>query len=114
MFRYFNCNGCHGSSGGGGMGPPLMDDQWIYGHRPEQVYLTIVQGRPNGMPSFGGRVADYQLWQLAAYVRSLSGQVPKDAATGRSDHLRAGPPENSKDPEAPKASSPSPSSEGRQ
>ena len=28
--RWFNCSGCHGN-GGGGSGPPLMDDIWIYG-----------------------------------------------------------------------------------
>ena len=36
------------------MGPPLMDDKWIYGYEPEQVFATIVEGRPNGMPAFGG------------------------------------------------------------
>ena len=52
-----NCAGCH-ANGGGGMGPPLMDDKWIYGSEPENIYATIVQGRPNGMPSFGGKIRD--------------------------------------------------------
>ena len=30
-----------------------MDAEWIYGSHPEQIYSDIVQGRPNGMPSFG-------------------------------------------------------------
>ena len=31
-----------------------MDDKWIYGYEPEQIFATISQGRPNGMPAFGG------------------------------------------------------------
>jgi cytochrome c oxidase cbb3-type subunit 3 len=41
--------------GGGGMGPPLMDNEWIYGSSPENIVATIVEGRPNGMPSFRNR-----------------------------------------------------------
>lgn len=100
LFSSFNCVGCH-ANGGGGMGPPLLDDKWIYGHAPEQVFSTIVEGRPNGMPSFGGRIPMYQVWQLAAYVRSMSGLVPIDAAPSRNDDMKANPPENTKDPEEP-------------
>jgi cytochrome c oxidase cbb3-type subunit 3 len=71
------------------MGPPLMDEQWIYGSDPENIYATIVEGRPNGMPSFRGKIPEYQVWQLVSYVQSLSGNVPKDAASGREDHLHA-------------------------
>ena len=71
LFGQYNCSGCH-SNGGGGMGPVLMDDEWIYGGRLEQIHQTLVEGRPNGMPAWGGKVPDEQLWQLAAYVRSMS------------------------------------------
>src|SRR3954453_15148393 len=33
LYGAYNCNGCH-ASGGGGIGPPLMDDKWIYGSSP--------------------------------------------------------------------------------
>jgi cytochrome c oxidase cbb3-type subunit 3 len=89
-----------------------MDDQWIYGYQPEQVYLTILQGRPNGMPSFMGRVPEYQIWQLAAYVRSMSGQAKQDAALGRDDHMKNSPPPNSTDPAKPQNSSVPKSAEG--
>lgn len=94
LFSAYNCNGCH-AQGGGGMGPPLMDERWIYGGKPEQVYSTIVEGRPNGMPSFRQKVPEFQVWQLSAYVRSMSGQVPKDAAPSRDDHLQGKQPESS-------------------
>jgi cytochrome c oxidase cbb3-type subunit III len=71
LFSQYNCSGCH-SNGGGGMGPALMDDQWIYGARLEQIHQTLVEGRPNGMPAWGGKIPDQQLWQIAAYVRSMS------------------------------------------
>ena len=104
LYEWFNCVGCH-AHGGGGMGPPLMDDKWLYGSQPEQVFSTIVEGRPNGMPSFRGKIPDYQVWQLAAYVRSMSGQVPADAAPGRNDDMNATKPEQSKGKEEPKSGS---------
>ena len=96
LFRWFNCAGCH-SAGGGGMGPALMDEAWRYGNRPEDIYRTIMEGRPNGMPAFRGRIAEDQAWQLVAYVRSMSGFARKDAAPGRSDSLYPGKPENVRD-----------------
>jgi cytochrome c oxidase cbb3-type subunit 3 len=89
LYAAFNCSGCHATNGGGGIGPALTDDEWIYGAQPAQIYSTIVQGRPDGMPSFGGRITDQQVWQLVAYVESLSGLVPKDAAPGRNDDIAA-------------------------
>jgi cytochrome c oxidase cbb3-type subunit 3 len=70
LYAAMNCVGCH-SHGGGGMGPPLMDNTWIYGSSLEHIVSTIREGRPNGMPSFRGRLPDEQIWQIAAYVRSL-------------------------------------------
>ena len=86
LFGWYNCAGCH-SNGGGGMGPPLMDDKWIYGSAPENIYMTIVQGRPNGMPSFGGRIPTSQVWQIVAYVRSLSSLTPSAARSSRAEHM---------------------------
>lgn len=86
LFTWYNCVGCH-ANGGGGMGPPLMDARWIYGSDPENIYATIVEGRPNGMPAFR-RIPSYQVWQLVAYVQSMSGNVPKDAAGGRQDAMQ--------------------------
>ena len=86
FFTAYNCSGCH-ANGGGSIGPPLMDAKWIYGSEPVNIYATIVEGRPNGMPSFRDKVPDAQVWQLAAYVRSLSGQLPKDVSPTRSDDM---------------------------
>ena len=86
LFDQFNCSGCH-AHGGGGMGPPLMDDEWIYGAQPENIFQTIVQGRPNGMPAFRERLSNDQVWRLVAYVQSMSGQLSKDAEPTRNDNM---------------------------
>jgi cytochrome c oxidase cbb3-type subunit 3 len=92
LYQWFNCVGCH-ANGGGDIGPPLMDDKWIYGSEPRNIYQTITEGRPNGMPSFRGKIADAQIWQIVAYVRSMSGLVAIQAAPGRNDDIQAKPPE---------------------
>jgi cytochrome c oxidase cbb3-type subunit 3 len=89
-FKAYNCSGCHGGGGGGGMGPPLMDNKWRYGAEPENVFQSISQGRPNGMPAFGEHVPEDQIWQLVAYVRSLSGQLREDVAPSRPDDMMGG------------------------
>ena len=99
-YRWFNCTGCH-AQGGGAIGPALMDENWIYGKDPDAVFATIMEGRPNGMPSFRGRIPEEQAWQIVAYVRSLSGLVTSDSAPNRSDTLLGGPPESMRDPMRP-------------
>ncbi len=77
FFANFNCIGCHADNGGGGMGPALSNRAFIYGGKPEQIYLTIAQGRPNGMPAWGAVLPSSVIWDLVAYVKSIS-NAPKD------------------------------------
>lgn len=100
LFGQFNCTGCH-AHGGGGMGPPLMDSEWIYGARPANIFASIVEGRPNGMPSWAARIPDTQVWQLVAYVQSMSGNAPVPSLPGRSDHMRYSTPENARRAQTP-------------
>jgi cytochrome c oxidase cbb3-type subunit 3 len=86
LYTEFNCVECH-AHGGGGIGPPLMDDQWIYGSSSPQIVATLIQGRPNGMPSFRRILTEEQMWQIAAYVRSIAAQAPKDVPPSRGDTL---------------------------
>ncbi|GEM_PF-1290277 len=72
LYAWFNCAGCH-ANGGGGMGPPLIDAAWIYGSAPENIFTTIMEGRPNGMPAFHGKIPEQEVWKIVAYVRSLGG-----------------------------------------
>jgi cytochrome c oxidase cbb3-type subunit 3 len=70
LYQWMNCVNCHGQ-GGGSIGPALWDDEWIYGGSPAAVAESIVRGRPNGMPAFGGRIPEDDVWKIVAYVRAL-------------------------------------------
>ena len=94
LYTWYNCVGCH-FHGAGGMGPALMDQQWIYGGSLDQIHATLVQGRPNGMPSWAGKIPDDDLWKIAAYVKSMSAP---NTAVGPGQVMPTPPP-----PEAPAA-----------
>jgi cytochrome c oxidase cbb3-type subunit III len=72
LFIAYNCLDCHGAEGSGAMGPSLQDNRWHFGGTPGDVFQSIYEGRPDGMPAWGGRIADDQIWRLVAYVRTLS------------------------------------------
>jgi cytochrome c oxidase cbb3-type subunit 3 len=86
LYEEFNCVECH-AHGGGGIGVPLIDDEWIYGSSSPHIVATLIQGRPNGMPSYRRLLTEQQMWQIAAYVRAMAGQVPKDVPPSRGDTL---------------------------
>lgn len=79
LFVAYNCIDCHGADGSGAMGPSLADGRWHFGGTAAEVYESIAQGRPEGMPAWGALISDRQIWQLVAYVRSL--EAGKDVAT---------------------------------
>jgi cytochrome c oxidase cbb3-type subunit 3 len=73
LFRQMNCAGCHGYTAKGGMGPDLTDTAWRYGGRPIDIYKSIFEGRPQGMPAWGNSLPSATVWQLVAYIQSLGG-----------------------------------------
>jgi mono/diheme cytochrome c family protein len=87
------CNGCHGM-GGGGMGPPLTNEVWVYGKDDDTLFRLIALGSDElqkqgfsrkgsenvvgPMPPFGGIVkSDDDLWKIIAWIRSVN---PSSAA----------------------------------
>ena len=84
LYNWFNCADCHGAIGGGSMGPPLADADWIYGGEPQQILDSVLRGRPNGMPAFGGALSRDTAWQLVVHVESLGptggGKIMSSAA----------------------------------
>jgi cytochrome c oxidase cbb3-type subunit III len=78
LFVAYNCLDCHGGDGSGAMGPSFQDGRWHFGGTPGEVFESIYEGRPDGMPAWGGRISNDQIWMLTAYVRSLSS---KDLST---------------------------------
>jgi mono/diheme cytochrome c family protein len=79
LYLSYNCLDCHGVDGAGAMGPSLADGRWRFGGTPSEVFESIYQGRPDGMPAWGGRISDLDIWRLVAYVRSL--EVGKNVST---------------------------------
>ncbi len=80
-FIQFNCVGCHAANAGGGMGPALSEGRFIYGSSPANLFLSIYQGRPNGMPAWGELLPESTIWELVAYVESIA--HPPSATFGR-------------------------------
>jgi cytochrome c oxidase cbb3-type subunit 3 len=79
LFVRFNCSGCHGGRGGGGMGPSLRDQDWIYGSSDAQIFDSIAQGRAHGMPAWGTRLPADQIWKLVAYIDAMRAPNEPDA-----------------------------------
>jgi cytochrome c oxidase cbb3-type subunit III len=79
LYISYNCIDCHGADGSGAMGPSLADGRWHFGGTPGELFESIYQGRPDGMPAWGGRIANDQIWSLITYIQSLS--AGKDVAT---------------------------------
>lgn len=82
LYNAMNCTGCHGARGGGGIGPPFADADWIYGGAPGQIFASVAQGRPNGMPSFGGRLPAESIWRIVSYVQSIAPPQPQGGDPG--------------------------------
>jgi len=71
LFVAYNCGDCHGAAGSGAMGPSLQDNRWRFGGSAEEVYRSIADGRPEGMPAWQGLIPRSHLDALVAYVRTL-------------------------------------------
>jgi cytochrome c oxidase cbb3-type subunit 3 len=76
LFGAMNCVYCHGTAGSGLIGPALDGRGWRYGGAPAQLYNSIHDGRPQGMPAWGARLPPDQIWKLVAYLESLGGALP--------------------------------------
>ncbi len=72
LYLAYNCVDCHGGDGSGAMGPSLADGRWHFGGEAPEVFESIYQGRPEGMPAWGSLISEDQIWLLVTYVRSLS------------------------------------------
>jgi cytochrome c oxidase cbb3-type subunit 3 len=78
LFLWYNCYGCHGGRGGGGMGPSLRDRTWIYGSTDADIYNSIAEGRGKGMPAWGLKIPQDQIWQIVAYIKSMRTPMEPD------------------------------------
>jgi cytochrome c oxidase cbb3-type subunit 3 len=94
-----NCAPCHGPSGAGAKGYPILaDDDWLWGGRLEQISETIRYGVRNAhdksrtslMPRFGdGMLSGAEIADVADHVLSLSGSGAASAAAARGARIYA-------------------------
>jgi mono/diheme cytochrome c family protein len=73
LFSRQRCAECHSDAGiilGAGNG------------NIDVIATAIRDGRPDGMPAYGGKLTDAQIWQLAAFVKALDTRA--DSETVRS------------------------------
>lgn len=88
-----SCSGCHGATGEGSQGPSLLSGR-INRQTDANLFATIRNGLPGtSMPNFP--LADSRVWEIAAFVRSLSApaaaiQLNGDAQRGRTFFFGAG------------------------
>jgi cytochrome c oxidase cbb3-type subunit 3 len=70
LFGTMNCAGCHAYDLTGGMGPDLTDNSWQYGGKPGEIYKTIAEGTPRGMPAWKDKMTTDEIWQVVTYIGS--------------------------------------------
>jgi mono/diheme cytochrome c family protein len=73
IYLSYGCVGCHGVNGGGGMGKPILDDQWIFGSDDDTLFKLIRGEVPKQtMPSsIGKALTDDQVRKVILYVRHI-------------------------------------------
>ena len=72
LYIQLGCSGCHGLGGGGGMGPPLIDDEWKFGSNDETLF-KLIKGEvaESTMPKVWAGLDNDQVWKIIAYIRSV-------------------------------------------
>ena len=81
MFATY-CSICHGSDAKGAVGfPNLADNIWRWGGSPEEIQVSILNGRQAVMPAWGSILGDAGVKNVAAFIRQdLAGlKLPKDS-----------------------------------
>ncbi len=73
LYLTYGCVGCHGQGGGGGMGKPILDDEWKFGSDDATLFKLIRGEIPNQtMPNaIGKALTDDQIWKVLTFVRFI-------------------------------------------
>jgi len=97
-FMSAGCNGCHGGTGGGGMGPPLTNPVWVYGSDDDTLFRLISLGSDDlkkqgyvrkgsenvvgPMPPMGTVFkSPDDIWKVIAWIRSVNPSSATSAST---------------------------------
>ncbi len=74
------CMSCHGEALGGGIGPSLVDQTWLYGSRPTELYATVMNGTAKGMPPWGPTLGAKKVTEVVSFVLSKHDPAAQAAA----------------------------------
>lgn len=76
-----NCASCHGTNLEGGIGPNLVDDEWVHGGSFADIVGVIESGvAAKGMPAWGPILGPKRIAATASYILSKGGSEPAAAA----------------------------------
>nr|WP_274704908.1 cytochrome c [Deinococcus geothermalis] len=76
VFTSAGCVGCHGAEGQGGAGPKLAGDEKIL-KDPVYVHTIVTKGK-GGMPAFGDKLSEKEIYAVANYVlHSWGNSIPE-------------------------------------
>jgi cytochrome c oxidase cbb3-type subunit 3 len=92
LYIQMNCAGCHAYNAKGNMGPDLTDTYWRYGGLPVDIYRSIHDGRPQGMPAWGTALPPQEIWKLVAFIESLGGTFPAIKPSAAANTTKTGAP----------------------
>jgi len=87
LFGSSSCSACHGAAGGGGLGPSVTNDIWVYGGDDDTLFRLIALGSDGlqaqgysrkghesivaPMPPFGAALKNSDdLWKILAFIRA--------------------------------------------
>ncbi|PWJ41007.1 cytochrome c oxidase cbb3-type subunit 3 [Sediminitomix flava] len=81
------CVACHAADGGGGIGPNLTDEYWLYGNDVKNIFKTIKYGTSKGMTAWDKKISPPDMKDVASYVMSLQGTTPEAGKAPQGEHM---------------------------
>lgn len=66
-----NCVACHGKELQGGVGFNLVDEEWVHGSKPSEIYVTVAQGvLEKGMQAWESQLGQKRIAEVVSYLLS--------------------------------------------
>jgi mono/diheme cytochrome c family protein len=81
LLFHYQCSRCHGSKGEGGIGPAILNRDFLEAAEDEFIIKTVKEGRSH-TPMFKVEQSDSALSDLLAYMRSEKKKIPPYIISG--------------------------------